>query len=108
MRAYRWPGNLRELAEILGHAKAQTAGETIRAAALPRLIREKWLIESSPAVPPVRTLAEAMETLERTIIETAMRESDSPLHAARRLGITKAQLARRLAALGIVEEAEDA
>lgn len=88
-----WPGNVRELANVVERALILAGGRLIDAADLP----------GSPA-PPTSALAlkEAVAAFERTHIAAVLAEVDGNRdEAARRLGIDRATLYRRLDKLGL-------
>jgi transcriptional regulator with PAS, ATPase and Fis domain len=99
LRAYPWPGNIRELVEVAGLA----GGGPLTRDLLPRAIRERHLIATAP--PPDRnppTLDELLESVERRAIQLALAKANgnAPL-AAEWLGVPRARVWRRMAALGI-------
>jgi DNA-binding NtrC family response regulator len=105
LRAYSWPGNLRELADVL----AKADGGPLTKDHLPRVIRERHLIASHPpaASPPLPKMDDVLTAVEKRLIETALAEAGgNQSDAAERLGIFRQRLARRIAALGIAGGAE--
>ena len=98
-QTYRWPGNIRELQNVIERAIVLCDGDTFS-------VDESWLRqESSPAsgpvVPPVTTL----EDRERQMIEEALGQSrgriSGPTGAAAKLGIPRQTLDRKILGLGI-------
>jgi Nif-specific regulatory protein len=83
---YAWPGNVRELENAIERAVVVCDGLVIEERHLPETIRG-----TSPAkVTPPRSLARAVEQLERRMIEEALRESQGNLaRAARALDTTE-------------------
>jgi transcriptional regulator with PAS, ATPase and Fis domain len=95
-----WPGNLRELADVLAEASAAANGQTIRKEHLPRDVRVRAGLEQPPARHRPLTLDPLLEAVERRLIQLAMRRSNGQqTEAAELLGIFRARLARRLEAL---------
>ena len=99
--SYHWPGNIRELQNVIERSVILSAGDVFS-------IDELWLSrESSPAVAPVRpvTPSQGDSTSERQIIEGALAESrgkvSGPSGAAARLNIAPSTLAHRIKALNI-------
>jgi transcriptional regulator with GAF, ATPase, and Fis domain len=96
---YDWPGNIRELQNIIERAVILCRGETFT-------IDESWMQHSTNAVPatPVR-LTEALVNREREVIETALIESrgriSGPSGAAVKLGIPRSTLESRIRGLHI-------
>ena len=98
-QAYDWPGNIRELQNVIERAVILCDGETFS-------VDEAWLKrasspESDPGVPFVTTLVER----ERQMIETALAQCQGRVSgangAAKKLGIPRQTLDARIASLGI-------
>jgi formate hydrogenlyase transcriptional activator len=98
-QAYEWPGNIRELQNVIERAVILCDNETFS-------IDETWLKRESPpvsgaAVPLVPTLVER----EKEMIETALTQCrgrvSGPFGAAHKLGIPRQTLDARIASLGI-------
>lgn len=101
LRAYSWPGNLRELAEVVGKA----GGSALQKEHLPRVIRERHLIASLPPPPPVRALDDLLAAVEMRLISVALAEANgNQTLAAERLGIPRGRLVRRMAEYGLSAE----
>lgn len=109
LSAYDWPGNLRELAEVVEAAHAAASGELIAAADLPARILGRrggaYLPAGGPAVaaaPP--TLKERLVAFERRAIEEALALSrGNKTRAASRLGVNRPFLYRRMRELRIAD-----
>jgi formate hydrogenlyase transcriptional activator len=98
-QAYRWPGNIRELQNVIERAVVLSDGDTFSA-------DESWLKqESSPASGPVVPLVTTLEDRERQMIEEALAQSrgriSGPTGAAAKLGIPRQSLDRKIQSLGI-------
>jgi len=98
-QGYDWPGNIRELQNIIERAAILCEGDIFS-------IEETWLKREipqgyAPAVPFVRTRADR----EREIIEAALAESGGrvagPKGAAAKLGIPRQTLDSKIVSLGI-------
>jgi formate hydrogenlyase transcriptional activator len=96
---YHWPGNIRELQNVVERAVILCKGETLR-------VDETWLMPSSPkhtsaSTPSVMTLAER----ETAAIESVLRETEGvvggPAGAAVRLGIPRQTLQYKIRKRGI-------
>jgi PAS domain S-box-containing protein len=98
--SYDWPGNIRELQNVIERSVILSAGDVFS-------IDELWLSrESSPLVPEVQTVVPSKgERSEREIIEAALAESkgrvSGPSGAAAKLKIAPSTLAHRIKALNI-------
>jgi transcriptional regulator with PAS, ATPase and Fis domain len=104
LTAYSWPGNLRELEEVM-LAAAKNAGEgSIEVAHLPATVRGR---PSAPAGPERKTfpLKETLREMQRRLILFALRRARGhKVEAARLLDISRSELWRRMGELGIGED----
>jgi transcriptional regulator with PAS, ATPase and Fis domain len=94
LSAYRWPGNVRELANVLERG-CILGDELVLGAA------DFAFLDPAP-VPATRQYADALAAFDRTIISAALQESGGNVPAAARaLGMARATLYKRIAALGL-------
>jgi len=98
-QAYDWPGNIRELQNVIERAVILCDGETFS-------IDESWMKRESPLVPgPVVPFVTTLVEREREMIETALAQCQGriagPSGAANKLGIPRQTLDARIASLGI-------
>lgn len=100
-----WPGNVRELANVLERALLMTDNDLLEAADLDRVMPK--VRESLPAARSnVIGIAEAVAQAERKAILAALDESHgNKAQAARSLGISRAALYEKIAALGLTADA---
>jgi two-component system NtrC family response regulator len=92
-----WPGNVRELQNRMQRAIIMADGKRITASDLE-------LTDSMNALPP-RTLKDARESLEREIVQTALRRHAGKItSAALELGISRPTLYELMEKLGIVKD----
>ncbi len=106
VRAYSWPGNLRELHVVLRAACARAGGEQLRAADLPAELRRAVQREQTPPRPAETALPleQLLEEAERRLIQLALqRARGQKARAARLLGIPRPRLWRRMLKLGIAD-----
>jgi formate hydrogenlyase transcriptional activator len=98
-QAYDWPGNIRELQNVIERAVILVASDTF-------VVEERWLKReapprSGPAVPLVAARAEH----ERALIEAALSECrgrvSGPAGAAAKLGLPRQTLESKIKTLGI-------
>jgi len=105
LKAYAFPGNVRELENILERALALSSGEQIKAEDLMLDPAEQG--EASPAAqatPGGADLQDYLDLVERQVIEEALDKSGgNRTAAARALGVTFRSLRYRLERLGIKE-----
>jgi formate hydrogenlyase transcriptional activator len=97
--AYDWPGNIRELQNVVERAVILSEGETF-------FVDETWLTQVTPKLPATTAplVADLVEH-EREILEAALRESEGvvggPTGAAVKLGIPRQTLDSKIRKLGI-------
>jgi formate hydrogenlyase transcriptional activator len=94
LQAYDWPGNIRELQNIVERAVILSRGELFS-------VHETWLKPESPRLPgTVGGLAASLADREREVIEAALAESRGriagPQGAARKLGIPRQTLGSKI------------
>lgn len=102
LRYQPWPGNLRELRQILITAHQQAGSGPIRSEHLPHEYRVQ--AERVPPAPqrPTLQLDKILESIEKEMIRKALRQSKGKLaRAAELLGIWQSRLLRRMKALDI-------
>jgi formate hydrogenlyase transcriptional activator len=98
-QAYDWPGNIRELQNVIERAVILCDGETFS-------VDEAWLKRtSSPVSDSVAPLVTTLVERERQMIETALAQCQGRVSgengAAKKLGIPRQTLDARIASLGI-------
>jgi formate hydrogenlyase transcriptional activator len=98
-KAYSWPGNIRELQNVVERAVILCEGDTL-------LVDESWFTYyPSQSASPTETFTENLADREREMIEAALRESrgriSGPFGAAAKLGIPRQTLDSKIASLGI-------
>jgi two-component system, NtrC family, nitrogen regulation response regulator NtrX len=96
LESYGWPGNARELRNVIERMAILTAGERLTREAIPVEIRVQR--ETGPK----STIQEARESAEREHILRALEESSWNVSgAARALGMERTNLHKRIRALGL-------
>jgi DNA-binding NtrC family response regulator len=106
LRAYRWPGNLRELYATLLDAAGHASGGRIDTADLPLTLRQAKVAAESQARPAgeLPALDTLLEAVEKRMIELALkRAGGNQSKAAEMLAVWRPRLLRRIKALGITE-----
>ena len=96
---YSWPGNIRELQNIVERSVILSGGDTFR-------IEKAWLVSQEAARQELSgPLPDTLQNQERRIIETALAESKGkvagPEGAAAKLGIPRSTLDTKIKQLGI-------
>jgi transcriptional regulator with GAF, ATPase, and Fis domain len=101
LEAYSWPGNIRELANAIEHAFVHTKGVLIHPANLPQnLFAAAKAVGSRKSSSP----RDALDLFERELILQELEEADwKKSVAARRLGMSRATLWRKMGKYGIRE-----
>ena len=99
LRAYAWPGNIRELQNAIERAFALSGADTITLNDLPAALRDDAAPSlDAPDGGPLPTLGEA----ERRLIAAALRHSGGNKNeAARLLGIDRQRLYRKIEKYGL-------
>jgi transcriptional regulator with PAS, ATPase and Fis domain len=100
--AYAWPGNLRELRDVLTAVVAAAGTGRVTAEHLPWDVRARAGVAGAPPGGPSLQLDPILEAVEKRLIRLAFRKTHNhQTEAAELLGIFRARLWRRLEALGI-------
>jgi len=98
-QTYDWPGNIRELQNVIERAVVLCEGETFS-------VDEGWLtrVDRKSSAPSVALVANLVER-EKEMVETALREAEGviggPTGAASKLGIPRQTLESKIKKLGI-------
>jgi formate hydrogenlyase transcriptional activator len=96
--AYDWPGNIRELQNVVERAVILSEGETF-------FVDEAWLTRATPKVAAASVLTTDLAEREKAMIESALREAEGlvsgPAGAAAKLGVPRQTLESKIRKLGI-------
>ena len=110
MRRYSWPGNIRELRNVIERAMVLCEGDEIQAAHLPAELSDAYgpsrggvRADSPPDLPPGGVdLEDVVDDLERHYIEQALEQTGgNQTEAAELLGISRDQLRYRMEKYGL-------
>jgi DNA-binding NtrC family response regulator len=100
LRKYRWPGNLRELYEVLVGACGRAKGDRLEPTDLPFHVTSTPL-PAEPALP----LDALLQKVEERLIRVALRlAKNNKTRAAELLAVWRPRLLRRMEALGITDQ----
>ena len=98
---YSWPGNIRELRNVLERAALVNAGGTIRAQDL-HFEFESGGQASTTAVAAIEDTSLSLSDVERIYIQKVIQEENGRIErAAQRLGIPRSSLYKKIKAMGI-------
>lgn len=100
LMSYGYPGNVRELINILERMIILSEGDTISRKDLPRDLKEPGGFPEH-AVEEGMSLKEAVESFEARMIKAAINRSSSLLMAAKSLGVHPTTLWRKMRRLGV-------
>ena len=106
LQGYDWPGNIRELRNVVERAVALCPGSTIQLADLPETFRAAPLLSSPPRLAVrlagsiLRTVKEEAEVVR--ITEALRRHRNNRLRAAAELGISRMSLYKKLHKYGLM------
>jgi two-component system nitrogen regulation response regulator NtrX len=96
-----WPGNIRELSNLVERLSIMVGGDVIEVTDLPALAGPHLSREAGasavPDVPPGKTLREAREAVEKSYITEALKQNDwNVTQAAKALGIERTNLHKKI------------
>jgi PAS domain S-box-containing protein len=96
---YQWPGNVRQLENVIERMIVTTQGNEITVSSLPKQIMQ------SPAIPKSGTkLKEAMATFEKYLLEKTLRENGSWQKAAAVLGVDRTTVFRKAVKYKLIDQ----
>ena len=102
LQAYGYPGNVRELINLIERMVIMSEGDAIGLSDLPAEVRsavpvfQRFTAEKMP-------LAQTVKAFERYLIQEALKRHQSPVQAARELGIHYSTLWRKLGKPSVAE-----
>ncbi|MFD1708932.1 sigma-54 interaction domain-containing protein [Siminovitchia sediminis] len=101
LQTYSWPGNIRELENMIERLVVTAKGNTITVSDLPDKILYEELMEHSIQKLNNQSLPEYLEKIEKRLIEEAKMKNASTRKAAQALGMTQSSYLRRLKKYGV-------
>ena len=101
MRQYKWPGNIRQLENVIERIVLLSRSDEVTASDLPDNLRARTAVEEISSI-SVETEGLSLEAVERELIIQALRKFNwNQTHAARHLDISRKALMYRIAKYGI-------
>ena len=101
LKSYAWPGNIRELQNLVERLIIFSENNEIRVEDLPQYLYQPS-IQPSQIKPGSKTLSEVREDAERRYIEHCLEAANGNVsQAARLLGVERTNLHKKMNALGI-------
>jgi len=94
---YDWPGNVRELENMVERLMVVSAGELISVSQLPISLNRSASKSGGVSVNSLMPLKEAVDEVERQLIDRALEKYGSTYKAAAALGVNQSTIVRRMA-----------
>jgi two-component system response regulator PilR (NtrC family) len=108
LESYHYPGNVRELENIIARCVALETSNVIRRETLPQPVGEVNSIDIESSLSSTASLDSLLNGIEKKMIEKSLRSTDgNKTEAAKLLGITLRSLRYRLAKHGLSDEPLD-
>lgn len=108
LESYHYPGNVRELENIIARCVALETSNVIRRETLPQPVGEVNSIDIESGLSSTASLDSLLNDIEKKMIEKSLRSTDgNKTEAAKLLGITLRSLRYRLAKHGLSDEPLD-
>lgn len=102
MERYDWPGNVRELKNVVERMMVTSGEDILKAENFPLDSPRKVSCDGrSISLFQYSNINEIMEDVESRVINEVLKNSKTTIIAARRLGISRATLARKMKKYGI-------
>lgn len=108
LEKYNYPGNVRELENIIARSVALESSDVIQKDSLPNLITNSEIVELENTIASGNDLDAILGDLEKQMIENALKASrNNKTEAAKLLGITLRSLRYRLSKHGFYDDDEE-
>jgi transcriptional regulator with PAS, ATPase and Fis domain len=105
LEAFPWPGNIRQLENVVQQAVLHSAGPELQVAHLPPLVQNYFMQRFDPPGETRLSLVRRREESERSAIERALEESGfSRTRAARALGVSRVTLYKKMKKFGLLRK----
>jgi DNA-binding NtrC family response regulator len=104
LESFPWPGNIRQLENVLQQAVLICTGPELQLAHLPQPVQKPMQRSPSREREASESLVQNRETLERSVIQRALASCDySRARAAHALGISRVTLYKKMKKYGLME-----
>jgi DNA-binding NtrC family response regulator len=110
LRAWSWPGNVRELRNVVERLEIMSEGDVLRATHVDAVLRGARAPSRTMPAPVLgdRPLRDVLEETEKQLIVAALESAGGTVsEAARRLGLDRANLHRKMRRLGLARGGPD-
>jgi two-component system response regulator HydG len=101
---YDWPGNVRELMNVVERAVVLSTSSYVDERILPPALREPRPGEAAPAERPLPSDGPLEEVEKAAVLRTLDASGGNKSEAARRLGITRRTLHKKLKKYGVMDD----
>jgi DNA-binding NtrC family response regulator len=102
LQAHSWPGNIRELRNVVERLLLFAEGDTVTPATVQTALPGALSVETGAAIPGTGTLAERVEQVERQmILDEIKRHNQNITNTAKALGLERSHLYKKCQQLGI-------
>jgi transcriptional regulator with PAS, ATPase and Fis domain len=104
LESFPWPGNIRQLENVIQQAVLTTTGPELRLAHLPAMVHSRsGTAQAQAAIGSANTLALNRETTERNVIVRALEKAGfSRTRAAGLLGVSRVTLYKKMKKYGLL------
>ena len=92
---HEWPGNVRELVNIVERMVVTSNDDMISYADIPAIIRNETADQGPISIAKIMPMRDAIQTVERILIQRALKEYGSTRKAAKALGINQSTVVRK-------------
>lgn len=104
---YHWPGNIRELHNVIESAVASGQGPVLKADEVRTALRNRDRLREAGGEQPVKLDGVLADVERRTILDALRQARGQRSRAAKLMGISRSRLYRRMDALGIVPKEQN-